>query len=425
MQYAYGALTPLRLLEETRFWKGQEREHTVVIRELAPALEPDYKRLLQEWEVVLARTETSAGRWIEALLRRPAPASPVLRQEVRRFLEASAVQSQAFVRQLHLLMERSRTIRTQPPLRAILLHLIRESEYFLGVLQAAAGGPGAYEEGLSGGSFAPDDAQTGQEGQGEPDGHLLSAHDTGGDPAEAQPPEEPYDSSGATATQEGVWTMGIRPVPAYAKPVPIGGHRLPPLPYPYDALEPHIDKETMRLHHTKHHLSYVEGLNKAELALARAREIGDYALVKHWERETAFHGAGHYLHTLFWQVMKPGGGGPPTGTIAADLKKSFGGFSPFRKQFSAAAEKVEGGGWALLVWSPRSHRLEILQAEKHQNLSQWDVIPLLVLDVWEHAYYVRYRNDRARYIEAWWNTIHWEHVNERLEAARGLKWPPF
>jgi Fe-Mn family superoxide dismutase len=207
--------------------------------------------------------------------------------------------------------------------------------------------------------------------------------------------------------------------------VPIGEHTLPPLPYDYDALEPYIDEMTMRLHHDSHHPSYVEGLNQAEQMMAQARRTGDYKLIKHWEREAAFHGAGHYLHTIFWNVMSPQGGGEPAGELAVQIKKDFGSFSRFTQHFSSAAEKVEGVGWAILVWSPRSRRLEILQAEKHQNLSQWDVIPLLVLDIWEHAYYLKYKNNRRAYIDAWWNVVHWKHVSERFDQARALTWQPY
>ncbi|MEW9670382.1 superoxide dismutase [Ammoniphilus sp. 3BR4] len=208
-------------------------------------------------------------------------------------------------------------------------------------------------------------------------------------------------------------------------PVPIGGHTLPPLPYPYNALEPYIDEKTMRLHHDVHHKSYVDGLNKAEQEMQKARQTGDYSLIKHWEREAAFNGAGHYLHTIFWNNMRPGGGGRPKGNLLRQIEQTFGTFQQFKQHFSAAAEKVEGGGWALLVWSPRSHRLEILQAEKHQNLSQQDVIPLLVLDVWEHAYYLKYQNKRKDYIDAWWNVINWEDVASRYQAASQLKWNPY
>ncbi|MDR6224618.1 superoxide dismutase [Desmospora profundinema] len=208
-------------------------------------------------------------------------------------------------------------------------------------------------------------------------------------------------------------------------PVPIGKHVLPPLPYPYDALEPYIDAKTMRLHHDDHHRSYVEGLNKAEKMMAQARRTGDFDLIKHWEREAAFNGAGHYLHTLFWETMTPKGGGKPTGALARQIRQDFGSFDAFKKHFSAAAEKVEGGGWAILVWSPRSHRLEILQAEKHQNLSQQDQVPLLPLDVWEHAYYLKYPNKRKDYIDAWWNVVNWPAVSRRYRQARRLLWKPY
>jgi superoxide dismutase, Fe-Mn family len=207
--------------------------------------------------------------------------------------------------------------------------------------------------------------------------------------------------------------------------VPIGGHRLPPLPYTYKALEPYIDEKTMRIHHDKHHQSYVDGLNNAEKKLAEARQTGNFDLVKHWERELAFNGAGHYLHTLFWDVMSPQGGGKPTGALLDEINNSFGSYDAFKKQFTEAANKVEGGGWAILVWSPRSHRLEILTAEKHQNLSQWDVVPLLPLDVWEHAYYLKHQNDRAAYIQDWWKVVNWPYVSMRYDQACRLQWVPF
>ncbi len=204
------------------------------------------------------------------------------------------------------------------------------------------------------------------------------------------------------------------------RPVPIGGHRLPPLKYEYDALEPYISAETMRLHHDKHHQSYVDGLNKAELELKKARETGNYDLIKHWEREAAFHGAGHYLHSIFWDVMHPNGGGEPKGRLRQQIEHDFGSFQKMKTHFTEAANAVEGSGWALLVWSPQAKRLQILQAEKHQNWSQQDVIPLLVLDVWEHAYYLQYKNERKRYVENWWNVVYWPEVERRFERAKAV-----
>ncbi|PFG12579.1 superoxide dismutase [Bacillus sp. es.036] len=215
-----------------------------------------------------------------------------------------------------------------------------------------------------------------------------------------------------------------RNLPENTTSVPIGEHTLPPLPYKYNALEPAISSRIMELHHDIHHKSYVDGLNKAELALQEARKNNDFDLIKHWERELAFNGAGHYLHTLFWSVMSPKGGEPDS-ELLSEIQKSFGSFNQFKQQYTNAANKVEGSGWAILVWSPVSRRLEILQAEKHQNLSQWDIVPLLAIDVWEHAYYLQYENKRKQYIENWWSIVNWNEVNKRFAKARQLTWKPF
>ncbi|MFP7445350.1 Fe-Mn family superoxide dismutase [Bacillus infantis] len=207
--------------------------------------------------------------------------------------------------------------------------------------------------------------------------------------------------------------------------IPAGGHSLPPLPNGYDSLEPYIAEEIMRLHHTKHHQSYVDGLNRAEEMLKKARQDGDFKLVKHWSRELAFHGSGHYLHTIFWNNMSPSGGGKPSGALLGEIEKYFGSFEQFKKHFSEAAKQVEGVGWAILVWSPRSRHLEILQSERHMLLTQWDTIPILALDVWEHAYYLQYKNNRADYVNNWWNIVNWKDAEERFQKASQLKWKPF
>ncbi|MBG9546368.1 superoxide dismutase [Cytobacillus firmus] len=204
-----------------------------------------------------------------------------------------------------------------------------------------------------------------------------------------------------------------------------GKHILPPLAYDYSALEPHISAEIMRLHHDKHHQSYVDGLNKAEVMLQNARNNNDYSLVKHWSRELAFHGSGHYLHTIFWNNMSPEGGGSPSGALLKEINKYFGSFEKFKSHFTEAAKQAEGVGWAILVWSPRARRLEILQSERHMLLTQWDTIPLLALDVWEHAYYLQYKNNRGDYIKNWWNVVNWKDVEDRYLKASELKWKPF
>ena len=206
-------------------------------------------------------------------------------------------------------------------------------------------------------------------------------------------------------------------------PLPAGGHRLPPLPYPYDALEPYISAETLHVHHDRHHQAYVRGLNRAELALVKARAENDMALVRYWEGELAFNGSGHILHSVYWTNMSPRGGGDPPDGVRKHIEQYFGSVASFRAQFTAAASQVEGSGWAVLVWQPPWGRLEILNAGRHENLTQWGAIPVLVLDVWEHAYYLDYRNRRNGYIEAWWHVVNWRDVAGRLKAAMGAREP--
>jgi len=207
--------------------------------------------------------------------------------------------------------------------------------------------------------------------------------------------------------------------------VSAGKHQLPRLGYAYDALEPYISKEIMELHHQKHHQSYVDGLNKAEEKLKTARKDKNFSLIKHWSRELAFHGSGHYLHTIFWNNMSSKGGGEPKGALMEEIKNYFGSFAAFKQHFTEAAKAVEGVGWALLVWSPRARHLEVLQSERHMLLTQWDTIPLLVLDVWEHAYYLQYKNNRGEYVENWWNIVNWKDVENRFLKASELKWRPY
>lgn len=194
-------------------------------------------------------------------------------------------------------------------------------------------------------------------------------------------------------------------------------YTLPKLPYAYDALEPHIDAQTLEIHHTKHHQSYVDGLNKTEEALAKARANDDYALIKHYERELAFHGSGHILHTLYWENLAPAPSAKPEGALADRIDKDFGSYDAFKSQFTEAAAAVEGSGWAILTWNPTLDKLVILQCEKHQNLTQWDADPLLIVDVWEHAYYLKYQNKRPEYLENIWNIINWNAVSKRYDEA--------
>ena len=198
-------------------------------------------------------------------------------------------------------------------------------------------------------------------------------------------------------------------------------HGLPPLPYAYNALEPHIDEETMHLHHDKHHLAYVNGLNKAEEELAKARGVKDFSLIKHWEREAAFHGSGHILHRLFWENLCPAAPakGSPADPLAAQIACDLGSFESFKAEFTAATVAVEGSGWGILCYRPLDGTLVILQAEKHQDLTQWGAVPLLICDVWEHAYYLKYQNRRADFVKAFWNIVNWDVVEQRYARAAG------
>ncbi len=197
-------------------------------------------------------------------------------------------------------------------------------------------------------------------------------------------------------------------------------HELPPLPYAYDALEPHIDKQTMELHHDKHHLGYVKGLNAAEDKLAGARESGDFAAIAAVERAIAFHGCGHVNHCIFWDNMGPDGGGEPSGDLASQIGKEFGAFAKFKTQFTQASATVEGNGWGMLAFNPYLGKLYTLGMMNHQNLSLTGSVPLLVLDVWEHAYYLKYQNKRPDYINAWWNVVNWKDVEARFAKAKNI-----
>ena len=199
-----------------------------------------------------------------------------------------------------------------------------------------------------------------------------------------------------------------------------GEYLLPPLPYDYDALEPHIDAQTMRLHHDIHHNGYVKGLNTALADKKSARASRDYGLIDRLAQKAAFHGSCHILHTVFWSNMTAAdSSGSPKGALKRQIEKDFGSHDAFTAQFTSTAKKVEGSGWGILAWEPLGGRLVILQAEKHQNLTQWGAVPLLVVDVWEHAYYLKYQNKRGDYVDNFMKVVNWENVGERFEHAMG------
>jgi Fe-Mn family superoxide dismutase len=195
-------------------------------------------------------------------------------------------------------------------------------------------------------------------------------------------------------------------------------YTLPDLGYDYGALEPHISGQIMELHHTKHHKAYVTGANTALEQMAEAREKDSFGTVNLLGKNLAFNLAGHVNHTVFWQNLSPDGGDKPDGDLGAAVDEFFGSFDAFRKHFTANALGIQGSGWSILAYDTLGQKLIIEQLYDHQgNLAQGQV-PLLMLDMWEHAFYLQYKNVKADYVEAFWNIAHWADVAKRFSAAR-------
>ena len=197
-------------------------------------------------------------------------------------------------------------------------------------------------------------------------------------------------------------------------------YKLPDLPYLYNALEPYIDEQTVRLHHDKHHLAYVNGLNTALKRLEEARGKVDYSAIKAILRDAAFHGSGHVLHTLYWEGMTTHANSkePVSGPFLDQVKKDFGSLENLKKELGEATKAVEGSGWGVLVWEPLGKMLMTLTAENHQKLTVWGVKPLFVIDAWEHAYYLKYQNRRAEYVDSFWNIVNWAEIEKKFRAAK-------
>jgi Fe-Mn family superoxide dismutase len=202
----------------------------------------------------------------------------------------------------------------------------------------------------------------------------------------------------------------------------MGRYEVPPLNYKYDSLEPYIDAKTMEIHHTKHHQTYANGLNEAlERINALTHKnyitsiLSDLTIVpEHVRNAINFHGGGFDNHRLFWESMKPNGGGEPGGKLADEIKIYFGNFKQFKEKFSQASLSIQGSGWGWLVYNRTYSRLEFKAMPDQTSPWTFRLIPLLGLDVWEHAYYLKYQNRRADYIEAWWNVVNWTEIEERF-----------
>jgi Fe-Mn family superoxide dismutase len=197
-------------------------------------------------------------------------------------------------------------------------------------------------------------------------------------------------------------------------------YELPELPYDYSALEPHYSAQVLELHHDKHHKAYVDGANTTFEKLGEARESGNFATINQLEKNMAFHLSGHVLHSLLWNNMSPDGGGEPEGELAAAIKESFGSFDALRAQMSEAANNVQGSGWAAMSWEPLSGRLIVEQVYDHQGNVGQGGPPLLALDMWEHAFYLQYKNVKKDWVDAFWNIANWSDVADRFERVRSL-----
>ncbi|HLR84753.1 MAG TPA: superoxide dismutase [Nocardioidaceae bacterium] len=197
-------------------------------------------------------------------------------------------------------------------------------------------------------------------------------------------------------------------------------YTLPDLPYDYGALEPHISGTIMELHHDKHHQTYVTGANTALEKLAEARDVQEFGTVNLLEKNLAFNLAGHVNHSVFWPNMSPDGGDKPDGELGAAIDDQFGSFDGFRGQFNASALGIQGSGWSILAWDSLGQKLIICQLYDHQGNLPAGITPLLMLDMWEHAFYLQYKNVKGDYVNAWWNVVNWADVQERFANARSV-----
>lgn len=195
-------------------------------------------------------------------------------------------------------------------------------------------------------------------------------------------------------------------------------YTLPELPYDYAALEPHISAKIMELHHDKHHKTYVDGANTALEQLAAARDAGEFGAITKLEKDLAFHLGGHTNHTIFWNNLSGDGGGEPEGELAAAIAEFFGDHAKFQAHFSANATAIQGSGWSVLAWDSIAERLNVFQLFDQQGNVPVGTQPILMLDMWEHAFYLDYLNVKADYVKAFWNIVNWQDAQARFDAAR-------
>jgi Fe-Mn family superoxide dismutase len=195
-------------------------------------------------------------------------------------------------------------------------------------------------------------------------------------------------------------------------------YSLPDLAYDYGALAPHIAGEIMELHHSKHHAAYVAGANAALEKMASARDVQEFDTIPMLEKNLAFNLGGHVNHSVFWTNMSPDGGDKPTGELAAAIDDQFGSFDAFVGHFTATAMTIQGSGWSILAWDSVGQKLIIVQLYDQQGNLPVGIVPLLMLDMWEHAFYLQYKNVKGDYVKAWWNVVDWANVQQRFTTAK-------
>ena len=195
-------------------------------------------------------------------------------------------------------------------------------------------------------------------------------------------------------------------------------YTLPPLTYSNDALEPHLSAELLELHHDEHHAAYVKGANDTLDKLEETRRNDDFAAINQLEKSLAFHLSGHLLHSVLWLNLSPKGGGSPNGELGQAIDVHFGSFDSFKAQLTAAAQSLQGSGWGALSWEPLGKRLLVEQVFDHQGNAGSGTLPILVLDMWEHAYYLQYRHRKAEWIDSFWELVDWSDVARRFTRVR-------
>jgi Fe-Mn family superoxide dismutase len=197
-------------------------------------------------------------------------------------------------------------------------------------------------------------------------------------------------------------------------------YTLPELPYGYSALEPHYSGQLLELHHKKHHAAYVTGANTTLEKLAEARARDDFAAINQLTKSLAFNVSGHVLHSLLWKNLTPKGGGEPESELGAAIKEYFGSFAGMKETLTEAAQNIQGSGWGALAWEPLGKQLVVEQVYDHQGNIGNGTVPLLVLDMWEHAYYLQYKNVKADWVKAYWKLVNWQDVAQRLRTVMSL-----